>query len=135
MFKLNARTCICLFLFFSTLFVFSVFPLQGFGQSNDLTGAPSLTSVTSCTVPTSGNPTYTMDNATASSGVPAGCISGGDGNHYDVWFSFTAANSSETVTIGNFGSKITNPEVQIFSGTTFANFISRACGATTATAT
>jgi glucose/arabinose dehydrogenase len=105
------------------------------GQTNDLTGAPSLISVTSCTLPTSGNPTYTLDNATASSGVPAGCVTGGDGNHYDAWFSFSALSSSETVSIGNLGSKITNPEVQIFSGTTYANFVSKACGTTTATAT
>jgi predicted RNA-binding protein with TRAM domain len=57
------------------------------------------------------------------------------GTHYDVWFSFVALSSTETVTIGNFGNNVTNPEVQIFSGTAPANFVSQACGTTTATAT
>ncbi|MGZ3949046.1 MAG: PQQ-dependent sugar dehydrogenase, partial [Flavisolibacter sp.] len=76
-----------------------------------------------------------MNSATPSVGVPAGCVIGGDGKHYDAWFSFSALNTSETVSIGNLGSKITNPEVQIFSGTAYANFVSKACGSTTATAT
>jgi len=134
MLQLTARTRLSLLLF-SIVAISSIIPLQGFCQSNDLTGVPSLTSVTSCTLPTSGNPTYTLNSATPSTGVPAGCITGGDGNHYDAWFSFTAANTTETVSIGNLGSKITNPEVQIFSGTTFGNFVSNACGSTTATAT
>ena len=134
MLLLTARIRIFSLLFIS--FVFSFFsPLQSFCQSDDFTGVPSLTSVIACTLPTSGGAAYTMDNATASSGVPAGCITGGNGNHYDVWFSFSAANTSETVTIGNLGSKITTPEVQIFSGTAFANFVSKGCGSTSATGT
>jgi trimeric autotransporter adhesin len=133
---LTARTRVLTALFIPFIFAFSFFsPKFGFAQGDESSGATSLTSSTSCTIPTSGNPTYTLNNATASVGVPAGCITGGDGKHYDVWFSFSAANASETVTIGNFGSNITNPEVQIFSGTAYANFISKACGTTSATAT
>jgi len=121
---------------FLLAFSLSIFmlPISGFAQGNESSSAVSLTSSTSCTVPTSGNPNYTMNNATESSSTLSGCVSGGDGKHYDVWFSFVAAGTSETVTVGNLGSKITNPEVQIFSGTAYANFISKACGTTTATA-
>ena len=131
----TARIRINTILFFVFIFSICFFAsFKGFSQTNDLTGVPSLTSATSCTVPTSGNPAYTMNNATPSSGVPSGCVTGGNGSHYDVWFAFSAASATETVTIGNFGSKITNPEVQIFSGTAFANFVAKACGTTTATA-
>jgi trimeric autotransporter adhesin len=138
MFSLTARTrtnTILFILFLSLLCCFS--PALSFGQGNEYnsTGTNAvvtLTSATSCTIPTNGNPAYTMDKATASSGVPAGCISG---THYDVWFKFDAANTTETVTIGHFGGNITNSEVQIFSGTSYTNFVSLACGATSATAT
>ena len=105
------------------------FPLLSYCQTNDTTGATSLTSVISCTMPSSGNPNYTLDNATASTGIPLGTCT--PGTHYDVWFSFVAANTTETVTIGNLGTKITNPEVQILSR---GPLTSVACGTTTATA-
>ncbi|WP_276503151.1 PQQ-dependent sugar dehydrogenase [Terrimonas pollutisoli] len=108
-------------------------PKQSFSQTDEFnsTSPVSLTSSTSCTIPTNGNPTYSLNGSTASAGVPAGCSAG---THYDVWFSFVAASTSETVTIGHFGNNVTNPEVQIFSGTAYANFTSQACGSTTATA-
>ena len=115
-------------------FAFSTcFTLSGFAQTNDTTGAPTLTSVISCTIPTNGNGAYSLVNFTATPGTPAGCISGGNGNHYDGWFKFTAVSTSETVTIGNFGNNITNSEVQILTRTT--PLTSLACGSTTATAT
>jgi glucose/arabinose dehydrogenase len=129
MLQATTRTLAAAFTFFLTI---STLPLLSYAQGNECSGAASLTSVTSCTVPTSGNPNYTLNNATASAGIPAGCSAG---THYDVWFSFAAASTTETVTIGNFGSKITNPEVQIFSGTCGGTFTSQACGTTTATAT
>src|SRR3569833_1333900 len=102
MFSLTAPTRISkVLLVFIVLNFFS--PVFSFGQGNEFGSAVSLTSTTSCTIPGSGNPTYTMNSATASSGVPSGCVTGGDGNHYDVWFSFVAASASETVAIGNFG--------------------------------
>jgi PQQ-dependent dehydrogenase (s-GDH family) len=129
----TARTGTTNFLFIPFTFIFIVFfSLTSFSQTNDYTGATLISSSTSCTIPTSGNPSYTLNNATASAGIPAGCSVG---THYDVWFSFVALSSTETVTIGNFGNNVTNPEVQIFSGTAPANFVSQACGTTTATAT
>ncbi|MDQ6609459.1 MAG: PQQ-dependent sugar dehydrogenase, partial [Bacteroidota bacterium] len=138
MFSLTAQSRILSFLFRFLIFAFILSsPLAGIGQGNEFNsvGTVSLTSVISCTVPTSGNPSYTLNNATPSAGVPSGCVSGGNGNHYDVWFSFTALNTIETVTIGNLGGNISKPEVQIFSGTAYANFVSKGCGTTTATAT
>src|SRR6187399_295511 len=130
----TARTGTTNFLFIPfVLFFFTFFSLSSFSQTNDTTSAPSLTSALSCTIPTTGNGAYSLVNFTATAGIPAGCISGGDGNHYDGWFKFTAANTSETVTIGHFGVNITNSEVQILSRTT--PLTSLACGATTATAT
>ena len=130
----TARTGTTNFLFIPFVFIFiTFFSLPGLSQTNEYTGTPpTLSSSTSCTIPTSGNPAYTLDNATASAGIPAGCSAPA---HYDVWFRFVAASSTETVTIGNLGSNVTNPEVQIFAGTAAVNFISQACGATTATAT
>jgi len=130
----TARTGTTNFLFIPfVLFFFTFFSLSSFSQTNDTTSAPSLTSALSCTIPTTGNGAYSLVNFTATAGIPAGCISGGDGNHYDGWFKFTAANTSETVTIGNFGNNVTNSEVQILSRTT--PLTSLACGAATATAT
>jgi PQQ-dependent dehydrogenase (s-GDH family) len=95
--------------------------------SNDnCSGAVSLTSNTTCTTTTG-----TMDLATASSGITAGCAPAG--THYDVWYSFIAASTTEVVTISNTGSTINNSTVQIFSGAC-GSLTSLACGATTATA-
>src|SRR6187399_3722049 len=122
----TARTGTTNFLFIPfVLFFIFFFSFSSFSQTNEYTGAPPLVSSVSCTIPGSGNPAYTLDNATASAGIPAGCSAG---THYDVWFSFVAASSTETVTIGNLGNKITNPEVQIFAGTAATNFVSQACG-------
>ena len=104
--------------------------ISGLSQTNDTTGAPLLTSVISCSIPSNGNPNYSLDMATQTTGIPAGCVTGGNGTHYDKWFRFSALSTTETVTIGNFGTKITNPETQIFS----AALINQACGATSATA-
>ncbi len=73
-----------------------------------------------------------MKNATASSGISVGCASGG--THYDVWFSFSAASTSETVTISSLESNFTNPELQLFSGSC-GSLTSITCGTTTLTAT
>ncbi|MBK7122107.1 MAG: hypothetical protein IPH68_04410 [Chitinophagaceae bacterium] len=103
------------------LFVISLlFSTLVFAQpSNDnCNNAISRTSSTSCN-----NNSYTVRNATASGGVPAGCSVG---THYDVWFSFTAVGTTHTATISNRGSNFTNPEVQIFSGTCAA-LVSVAC--------
>jgi trimeric autotransporter adhesin len=111
------------------VFIFNTCCLISFAQTNDTTGSTLLTSVVSCTIPSGGSPTYSLNGATVSSGIPAGCVSG---THYDMWFKFSALSTTETVEIGNFAgtTTITNPEVQIFS----AALISQACGATSATA-
>ena len=95
--------------------------------NDECTGAISLTSNTSCN-----NDQYTLRYAAASAGLPAGCES--VGVHYDVWFSFTALSTTHTVTISNLGSNITNPELQLYSGTC-GSLTSIVCGATTLTGT
>ena len=95
--------------------------------NDECAGAISLTSNTSCN-----NISYSMRYATASSGIPVGCAAGG--THYDVWFSFTAAATSQTVTISNLGNSITSSDLQLFSGTC-GSLTSVACGTTTLTAT
>ena len=92
------------------------------------TGATyTLTSNTSCS-----NITFTLDQATPSASVPAGCVAG---THYDVWFSFTALNSTETVTVSGLAgtTTITNPEVEIIAACGNTTYL--ACGVLTATAT
>jgi hypothetical protein len=61
-----------------------------------------------------------------------GCAAGG--THYDVWFRFTAQATSQTVTISSLQSSITNPEIQLFSGTC-GSLVSIVCGTTTMTGT
>lgn len=114
------------------LFVFSfiVFcTVNAFAQpSNDnCAGATTLTSGTSCS-----NIQYDLKSATASAGIPVGCAAGG--THYDVWFKFTAASSSQTVTISGLQNNFNNPEIQLFSGTCGA-LVSVTCGTTSFTAT
>jgi trimeric autotransporter adhesin len=95
--------------------------------NDECSGAISRTSNTSCN-----NSQYNLKNAIASAGIPGvPCVAG---VHYDVWFQFTAAGTTQTATISNLESNFTNPEVAIFSGTC-ASLVQLACGTTTATAT
>ena len=80
-------------------------------SNDDCAGATTLTSATSCS-----NTAGTLANATATTGLPAGCETGG--THYDVWYKFVASNTTHTVTISGQGSNFTNPEIQLYSGTT-----------------
>ena len=94
------------------LLTFTIFfSLVLFAQPSrdNCSGATSLTSATSCS-----NTSASLNGATASSGIPVGCASGG--THYDIWYRFTTVGTSHTVTISNRGSNFTNPELQIFSG-------------------
>lgn len=93
--------------------------------NDNCAGAVSLTSNTTCI-----NTSSTLNLATATGGLPAGCQPGG--THYDVWFSFVAAATTETVTISGLGSNITNPRIQLYSGTC-AGLTSLTCGTTTLT--
>lgn len=95
-------------------------------SNDDCAGATTLTSATTCS-----NTAGTLVNATASTGLPAGCESGG--NHYDVWYKFVAANSVETITVSGQGASFTNPEIQLYSGGC-GTLTSLQCGATSITA-
>src|SRR6478736_9272428 len=123
--KTNCETRICVLLLLCiVLFSVNIFAQPG---NDNCSNATTLTSGISCS-----NIQYNLRNATASSGIPAGCASGG--THYDVWFQFTAASSTQTVTISSLQSAITNPEIQLFSGTC-GSLNSLICGTTTFTAT
>lgn len=60
------------------------------------------------------NTAGTINAATASTGMPTGCASGG--THYDVWFRFTALGSTHTITISSLQANFTNPEIQLYTG-------------------
>lgn len=95
-------------LFFAAI----IFSFAAFAQpaNNECATSINRTSSTTCT-----NTAYTLNNATASAGIPGvPCVAG---THYDVWFRFTATTASHTVTISSLGTNFTNPEVAIFSGT------------------
>jgi trimeric autotransporter adhesin len=95
--------------------------------SNDnCSGAITLYSNTTC-ITTSA----TLASATASAGIPLGCAAAG--TYYDVWFTFTAANASETITASSF-TGVTTSAVQLYSGSCGA-LTSVACGTTTINAT
>jgi len=93
---------------------------------NDECGsAVILTSATSCS-----NTAGTLVNSTATTGLPAGCETGG--THNDVWYKFVAASTTHTVGITGQGTNFTNPEVQLYSGAC-GSLASLACGTTTLT--
>ena len=92
--------------------------------NDNCSGAISLTSNTSCV-----NTAGTLNDATAS-GSTLGCFAAG--TYYDVWYSFIAATTTETVTISSLGANITNPQMQLYSGSC-ASLTSVACGTTSIT--
>lgn len=94
-------------------------------SNDDCAGAATLTSATSCT-----NVAGSVVNATATTGLPAGCE--GAGTHYDVWYKFVAANTTHTVTLSGRGTNFSNPEMQLYSGTC-GSLTSIACGITSVT--
>lgn len=95
-------------------------------SNDDCINAIPLYSNTSCT-----NTSATLASATPSSSIPLGCASAG--TYYDVWFSFAAANPSETIAISSL-TGISSSAVQLYSGSCGA-LTSIACGTTTLTAT
>jgi hypothetical protein len=90
--------------------------------NDDCTGAITLNSNTTCS-----NTSGTLISATASSGIPIGCASAG--SLYDVWYKFVATGTVQNVSVTGLGAGITNPELQIFSGTC-GTLTSLACGTT-----
>ncbi|HEV8270371.1 MAG TPA: T9SS type A sorting domain-containing protein [Chitinophagaceae bacterium] len=85
----------------------------------------SLTPGTNCT-----NTSGTLLLSTVTSGLPVGCEAAG--NHWDVWYKFTAINTISTITISTLGANFTNPEIQLYSGTP-GSLTSMQCGTTTIT--
>lgn len=125
-FLFHTRVLLAIFLFLTLpKLIFAAAPSND--NCSGATGAYLLTSSTTCT-----NSNFTLDQSTTT--ALTGCLSGA---HYDVWFSFVASGTTHTVTIGGFAATttITNPEVQIYSGTCGGTLTAQACGATTATAT
>jgi predicted RNA-binding protein with TRAM domain len=94
--------------------------------NDDCAGAITLSSSTSCI-----NTAGTLNIATANGSTPLGCFAAG--TYYDVWYSFVAANTTETVTISGLGVNITNPQIQIYGGTCGALTNLSACGTTSVT--
>ncbi|MGN6402433.1 MAG: T9SS type A sorting domain-containing protein, partial [Flavisolibacter sp.] len=93
-------------------------------SSNDEpTSATSLTPNLLCS-----NTAGSLLLATMSTGLPAGCETAG--NHWDVWYKFTAANTTSTITLSSQGANFTNPEIQLYSGTP-GSLTSLQCGTTT----
>ena len=83
--------------------------------NDNCSGATTITSGLSCS-----NTTASLRNATSNG--PAGACAGSTiANTYDVWFRFQAVSDSQTVTIGNLGSRLT-------ATTTYMEVFSGACG-------
>lgn len=94
--------------------------------NDNCAGATSLTSNTSCI-----NTAGTLNISTANGATPLGCFAAG--TYYDVWYSFVAAATTETVTLSSLGANITNPQIQIYGGTCAALTNLSACGTTSVT--
>ncbi len=90
--------------------------------NDDCSGAVTIISGTSCSA-SSG----TLVNATPSSGISLGCE--GAGTYYDIWYKFVAASNTQTLTVAGLESSVTNPEIQLYSGTCGA-LTSITCGTT-----
>src|SRR5437773_6572160 len=125
--SLMSRTLITAFLFIS-------FPVLVYSQapSNDnCSGAITLTSGTSCS-----SGTYNIRNATNSS--PTGACGGATSTTtYDVWFTFQAASTIETITLSNLGSRFSTSTlyVEVLSGASCSGFTSLSCQTIAATGT
>ncbi|HET9825954.1 MAG TPA: T9SS type A sorting domain-containing protein [Chitinophagaceae bacterium] len=96
-------------------------------RNDDCIGAISLNTASSCS-----NTAGTVNNATATSGLPAGCETGG--THYDVWYQFVAASTYELISISSLGTSFTSPQIQLYSGGC-GSLTSLQCGTTSMTAT
>jgi trimeric autotransporter adhesin len=89
--------------------------------NDDCSGAITLSSASSCS-----NTAGTIVSATASTGLPIGCESGG--THYDVWYKFVATNTTHTVTISSVAN-FTTSEIQLYGGNC-GSLTSLGCGST-----
>ena len=96
--------------------------IQAPASNDEPNTATNLTSSATCS-----NTSTSLNLATPTVGLPSGCES--TGSHYDVWYKFTATAAIQLVTISSLGTAITNPEMQLYSGTPGA-LTSLACGTT-----
>ncbi len=95
---------------------------------DECTSSTTLVSNTGCI-----NTSATLVGATPSGGIPPGCAMAG--THYDVWFNFVAVEPSELISFKkNTPSNISNPELQLFSGSC-GSLTSLQCGTTSIAAT
>lgn len=101
--------------------------LQGPPANDNCSGAISLTSNTTCS-----NTSGSLDLSSSTTGLPAGCEP--VGTHYDVWYSFNAVGSDHTITLSGLGANISNPALQLYSGTC-GSLTSIQCGTTSINAT
>jgi trimeric autotransporter adhesin len=105
--------------------LFSVICINAIAQ-DECSSAVSLTSATGCN-----NTSINLATATSNAATPLGCFAAG--TYLDYWYSFTAVSTSHTVTLsvnGGNGARITDPRVQIYSGTC-GSLTSIVCGNTT----
>ena len=94
--------------------------------NDNCAAATSLTSNATCV-----NTAGTLNIATADGATPLGCFAAG--TYYDVWYSFTAVSTTETVTLSGLGANITNPQIQIYGGSCASLTNLSACGTTSVT--
>lgn len=97
---------------------FLCIPFAQIFAQNECSTAVTLTSSTGCN-----NTNINLSSATDNASTPLGCAAAG--TYYDYWYSFTAAATSQTITLSNIGTRITAPRIQLYSGT---------CGALTSVA-
>lgn len=99
--------CICV----GVMWVWLI-PLVSAAQApanDNCSGAITLTPGASCT-----NTAGTLNNASISAVSPTTCVSG---NPYDVWYSFTATSSSQTITLSGYGTNFTRRQMIVYRGT------------------
>ena len=77
-------------------------------SNDECANAITLYSNTTCT-----NTSGTLASATASAGIPLGCAPAG--TYYDVWYTFTAANASQTIALSS-ATTVSSPAIQLYSG-------------------
>src|SRR5690606_16133608 len=94
-------------------------------SNDECSAATTLTSNTICS-----NISSTLSAATKSTVTTLGCVSASD--QYDVWFKFTGAATNQTISLSSVGSGITNPAIQLYSGTC-GSLTSIQCGTTSLT--
>jgi hypothetical protein len=109
---------------FALILSLIVFSNKAIAQDN-CASAITLSSSTGCN-----NTSINLSTATASTGIPVGCWTAG--TYYDFWYQFTATSTSHTITLSNIGNRITNPRIQIYSGTC-GSLTSVVCGNTSGT--